>query len=62
MPELVKCSIRLNKADLEVIQQHYQDIGYNKILRHLCSKLAQGIRQNRTHALREVENSLETDE
>lgn len=59
MEELTKCSIRLNKSDLDVIRQHYQDIGYNKLLRHLIHRIADKIREGRADALSEIEREID---
>lgn len=48
---LVKCSVRLYEDDLEIIREHYQEFGYNRILRHITSRLAENIRNKREAAI-----------
>jgi len=59
---LKKCSVRINSDDLQVIQEHYRDIGYNNIIRHLCHRLAESIRRNRANALQNLEREIDNGE
>lgn len=48
---LTKYSVRLYEEDMEIIKSHYPDFGYNQILRHMTTKLADRIRQGRDNAI-----------
>ena len=56
--ELKKYSVRLYEEDVDEINSHFYDIGYNKVLRHLAAKLAQRIREGRENALKDIEGEI----
>lgn len=63
MPDkkLVKCSVRVYADDLEIVRDHYPDLGYNRLIRHIISKMADRIRQGRQDAVTEMESLSDED-
>lgn len=53
MPDktLVKRTVRVYQEDLDIINERYPDFGYNRIVRHMLTKLADRIKEQRQDAI-----------
>ena len=52
--DLKKYSIRARPADIDLIASYYPDFGYNRIIRHFVSQLANNIRQGKEEPLEDT--------
>lgn len=55
---LQKYSLRAYKEDVDVVVAHYRDIGFNKLVRHMITKLADRIREQQQDTIESAINDI----